>query len=338
MSLEEEYVRVCQMMSDITAHWPLVRMSRDALRKLEECAFLGDRTAVTLKTDLEGKLRSITKPEDFEKIAAALEVYAEALTYKIISDRGVALERTPGTGQFKIRRPDFVHKATSGEVYFEVKCIDFQGGTARHKVIADDALEMKADLAHRAKKPGIHFGYHEISTFERPSGPADRIDLIIDKALSNINRDQISLGATVLVLDLGRIEPEAHHPCSLLPVYYDSMVKSCVSGELWHIASGQIGNMIYCIPEFEGKTNIDRPLERNGILHEHPQLAAIAFLLNDSQAIARIFTVLNNSMQTSALVTGNIPTEFELEKIIYDISDARNDTHNTYQSKYVCRT
>jgi hypothetical protein len=61
-----------------------------------------------------------------------------------------------------------------------------------------------------------------------------------------VKADQIYFGPTVLVIDLGRYSTIPHGPSSLLPVFFHDgpPAESCVSGELWQIGLGQIGEQL----------------------------------------------------------------------------------------------
>ncbi len=292
---------------------------------------------VAARRDLIRWFGKVNKVQEFGPIAQAFEVYAEACAYLVLKAKGIALERTPGTGKDKQKRPDFIYTTSGGSIYFEVKCLDVEGGTRRHAELADRALDVAVKLDLKRRKPGVHFGELEISPFEPGSKPSDRIEKVIQKIRSNLKRDQIRYGPTILVVDLGRLELVAQHPSSLLPVYFNEGMPSitCASGELWHVAFGRKGDMIYQLPEFEGKTNLDRPLEEEGVLREFPELLGVSFILHRLAGLKEIFSLRTLSPETALLKNPLTLDEFKVGEVVRAYSDAFNDDYNTYQSNYV---
>jgi hypothetical protein len=49
------------------------------------------------------------------------------------------------------------------------------------------------------------------------------------------------------------------------------------SGELWHLAFGEIGMPMKQVLDFDGPANADRPLARQGLLRRHPFISGILF-------------------------------------------------------------
>ncbi len=105
-------------------------------------------------------------------MAQAYEAYAEASFCLVMADRGVQLERTPGTGKLNQKRPDFVHHHGNGDIYFEVKALEIAAPIARHKEIAHQALEIAADLDQRARA-GSSFR-QSVGNLRAASGNASR--------------------------------------------------------------------------------------------------------------------------------------------------------------------
>ena len=62
-----------------------------------------------------------------------------------------------------------------------------------------------------------------------------------------------------------------------IALYQEGQMKSIASGVLWHTAFGHSGDVIYKPIEFEGKSNIDSPLNRNGILIDHSYIKGLVF-------------------------------------------------------------
>jgi hypothetical protein len=210
--LSDEFVRVASMLSGLTVSVPIMLMVREQIERIETDTAT-DRTLAALERELRAKMKSIKAPEDHVQMAQAYEAYSEASFYLSMKDRHMTLERTPGTGQHKEKRPDFRHQHASGCLYFEVKALEIAEPLTRHKEIGHEALDVTAELAGRARKSGVHFGKPlEISGHIPNAGPAARIDDTIAKISNNIKLGQIQFGPTVLVVDLGRLHSIAQGP------------------------------------------------------------------------------------------------------------------------------
>ena len=104
-----------------------------------------DATLASLDRELRAKLKAVITPEDHVQMAQAYEAYSEASFYLAMKDRGVVLERTPGTGEHKAKRPDFRYSGTVGHLYFEVKALEI----AEEQHLAQQAIQ--------TKKAGVFF-------------------------------------------------------------------------------------------------------------------------------------------------------------------------------------
>ncbi len=328
--LSDEFARVASMLSGLTVSVPIMLMVRGQIERIETDATT-DQTLAALERELRAKMKSIKAPEDHVRMAQAYEAYSEASFYLSMKDRHMSLERTPGTGQHKEKRPDFRHQHASGHLYFEVKALEIAEPMVRHKKIAHEALEVAAELAGRARKPGVHFGKpQEISGHIPNAGAAARIDDTIAKISNNIKLGQIQFGPTVLVVDLGRLHSIAQGPSGLLPVFFHDgpPAESCVSGELWHVAFGLAGEQILSLPEFDGKSNLAGHQTEQGILHQFPTLMAVTFLLPRWSDKAELLTVWNVGWDQSALENSCTLAEDEIEGILASYSDGLNDQRN----------
>lgn len=334
-SLSDEYYRISQMMASLTMSWLIECMDRSVLCDIESGAQNGDVFLKECRRKIYRCLKTITDPENYDSIAQAFTMYAEANTYLLLQNKGVQLNRTPGTGGQQQKRPDFLFTHPNGEVYFEVKCLDFKGGKDRHRELSYKALDVAVDLDQRARKPGVHFGEEiVIAPFGEGSTPADRIETLISKLENNLKVEQFRYGPCILVVDLCITNPVAHHPGCILPIYYDENLKSCVSGELWHVALGYSGDMIYKIPEFDGQSNLDRCLKKDGIIHQYPELFGVSFVLHRLSGKKEIYSIHNMTPKKCKLKKQCTLSEYEIVKLIYSYSDAFNNSENGEQSNY----
>lgn len=72
----------------------------------------------------------------------------------------------------------------------------------------------------------------------------------------------------------------------MYPCFYS---KFCVSGELWHVAFGRKGHLIFKPSQFGGKGNIDGFLERDGIfISKEDCIDALIFLIPQSNKICTV--------------------------------------------------
>ena len=327
---EQEYKRVQTMLSGLTGNLPIMLMSAENIGKFAEMVISNSLMAETVN-ELRDRLRSIKVAEDYLQMSQAYEAYAEANVCFELARRDVRLERTPGTGEDKKKRPDFTYRHGSGNIYFEVKALEIVGPLTRHKEMADGALEAAADLDARARsKPGVHFSETEFSGFKHSTSASERIDIVIERINNTVKTAQLRYGPTVLMIDLGRLPVIPFGPSALLPVFFHDgpPAESCVSGELWHIALGNPGERIFRLPKFDGRSNLDGHLKKRGILHDHPGLVAISFVFPSWSGPAEILTIWNVTSEQSALQNKLTLEEHEVDELLAKFSDGLNDDRN----------
>ena len=337
MSIRDEHRRIQRMMSGLTMSWPIMSMDPQILTAIEQGSGDRDDFLRSIEKEMLRHFCAVKQPEDREPIAQAYAAYAEASAYLSFKNKGIDLVRTPGTGQHAAKRPDFLYKHQSGDICFEVKCLDFEGGDARHKSIAYEALEVAADLDARARTRGVHSGEQVLSSFEPGATPADRIETLVKKLSGNIKQGQLRYRPCILVVHLGRTMMNDHSPSCLLPVYYNDgpPCVSCVSGELWHVALGRCGDMIYRLPDFEGAGNLDRPLQERGILLQYPELLGISFVLPRLSQPTEIYSIRNVAQTGDGCGSPCGLAEHKIDELINTYSDAVNDSNNTFECKYI---
>lgn len=336
VSLRQELGRIQKIFAQLTISWPVQRFSANDLDEISRLSYGGNALMQQLESELVKAFAKIKQPSDHQPIADAYAIYAEARVALLLEQRAVKLGRTPGTGGQKQKRPDFVHNSGNEALYFEVKCLDFEGGINSHILIANDALDVYSDLDERARTRGVHSGVVEVTPFANARGVADRLEVLIDKIIGNIKIDQITYGPTILVIEMGRIQADAHDPSSLTPVYYshDFPGPSCVSGELWQIALGRIGDQIYKMPDFEGETNLDRPLQREGVLRQFPQLSGISFVVPGLSIPTKVYTIWNPEPEGFTSISGDSISDQTTGSLVYQYSDAWNDPRNSKGYRY----
>lgn len=324
-----EFIRVSKMLSQLTVSLPIMTMTRHNIERIVNDAAT-DTTLVALERELRSKLKAIDAPEAYVQMAQAYEAYSEASFYLAMKDCGVVLERTPGTGAHKAKRPDFRYTHASGNLYFEIKALEISAPLSRHKEIGYEALEIAADLDERARKPGVHLGDPQEISGHLPNADAvARIDETIMKISNNVKVGQIQYGPTILVVDLGRLNCMPQGPSGLLPVFfYGPPKESCVTGELWQIALGKPGEQIFILPEWEGKSNLAGHQTKLGILRQFPTLMAITFFLPRWSDKPEILTIWNAEWDQTKLENPCSLSQQEIETVLAGYSNGVNDQRN----------
>jgi len=264
-------------------------------------------------------------------MAQAYEAYTEAVVCDEFCRRGIELDRTPGTGKYRQKRPDFIHRAPAGDIYVEVKALEIADRLTRHSGIANEALGIAVDLDARARTPGMHFGEpHVISGHVPGTRAAGRVDQTAKRIHNVVKLEQIEYGPTILVVDLGRLAGVPYGPSGLLPVFFhdEPPAESCVSGEMWHIALGDPGERLFELPDFDGKSNLGEKQTEPGVLRQFPSLLAITFLYQSWSKPPEFFTIWNRGWDQSRLANACQLDEQAIETILRKYSDGLNDKEN----------
>ena len=76
---EEEYLRVTQMISGLTISVPLMQMTIERVRRIENAATT-DSTMDALNNELRRRLVAVKRPEDHTQLGQVYEAFAEAVT------------------------------------------------------------------------------------------------------------------------------------------------------------------------------------------------------------------------------------------------------------------
>lgn len=292
-----------------------------------EARSAGEPTLESLNNELRKRLKAVQGPQDHTPMAQTYEAYVEASFWLEMADRGVRLDRTPGTGQLNQKRR-FRPRSSGGTRVLEVKAFEIADPSTRHDQIAYDALDSAADLDARARAPGVHFGNPvEISGPLPGASLAGRLDATIEKITNNVKSDQIHYGPTVLVVDLGRFNTIPYGPSSLLPVFFHDCpaAESCESGELWQIGFGNLGEQLFSLPEFDGKTNLAGHQTRNGIFREYPGLMAITFVHPRWNQKSELLTLWNVGFDQNVIKNRCGLSESDIDDLLYKFSDGVND-------------
>lgn len=251
---------------------------------LDECKLLDSKAAsdTFIKDKIDKCLNYLDKLKiDFNpSYKSAYEEYNEAITYVELSKK-YQTNRIPETST---PTPDFKVESNGEfpfDIFVEAKALSFLDGNLNYIEAQKSSLEANISIEGQIQDgKKIAFGETIISPFlKRDKLPSTKelIDIYIDKINNNIKSGQYSLGDTVLLIDIKQLLLGSHWDESGIALYQEGLMKSIVSGVLWHTAFGQAGDTIYKPIEFEGKENIDSTLTKNGILVDNTFIKGLVF-------------------------------------------------------------
>lgn len=274
-------------LSGITNNPTLDVFNLDFCKQLDELAaadaFVCDRVKKALK---ELKLAGGIDYNDHYK--NAYDCYNEALCYHLLKQKGLDIENIKEekkpTPDFKVRYSfkNWEQEDATDTAYIEVKSLAFAQGNLQYIKAQKDALKCNIKIEEQRNK-GRRFcsGEYVVSPLgDKDHGLTDEIEILIEKINQNIKEEQYKYGKgndTILLVDLGQYRfPFEKSEC--LPVYPDLKKKCTSTGRLWTIAFGHLNERIYSEAEFEGKSNFDRNLQKEGILEQYPFIKGIVFM------------------------------------------------------------
>jgi len=265
-------------LSGVSSDYTLTHFDQSALYALEEEA----PSDSVVERFVEQMLDRLAKAGDFVDQKAwrqAFEIYSEAIAYRLLRNAGgdrIAVERMPEEDS---STPDF--KCTlAGDpprtFWVEVKTLDVVHADQRHPEMLDEGMLARDRLDRQVasgKRVAMTMG--EIAPFRKFGADPDydwragrmSIERLIDKCRQNFKAQQFALGPTFALASLLRMPIGDHGLRPLAPfAYSDLNGGACVSGALWNVCFGHMGDPIHRSPEFEGKGTFNGRLGREGIL------------------------------------------------------------------------
>lgn len=286
MKLDEIFLNLKRNTNSITANPLLDVFDQQVLASLENIA-LTDAFVADKVRNIKRLIKDVVIDYN-PKLKSAYDEYSEAITYLNLKGKFRSVERVPESA---ISMPDFKIEFDSVEngeqqtytVYAEQKSMAFSDGNLNYHQVQEDALDSKINMEGQVKKGAkIAFGEFEVSplrksTNKKAGGRKYEIETLIDKIGQNIKDGQYKQGETVLIVDLKQLLAGGDLLDSL-PVFTEPQFQSLMSGLLWNISLGTLGNLVFKQIEFEGKENIEGVLEREGILVAYPFIKAICFM------------------------------------------------------------
>ncbi|MGX8689081.1 MAG: hypothetical protein ACSW76_00350 [Bacteroidaceae bacterium] len=263
----------------------------------------------------------------------AFDMYNEAVTYYDLQQRGFKVhnipETTTPTPDFEV---EFTYRDWDGtqvaeNVFIEVKSLAFANGSQEYKKAQAAAFECNVHLEEQRER-GRRFCTSEYCVSplgEKDNGPTFEIEEFNKKISNNIKVSQFKYGNgedTILFVDMSQyMFPFKEEEC--LPIYPNILRHYSTSGRLWMIAFGINGERIFTWPEFEGKGNFDRLLERPGILNSHDYIKGIVFCTGSEKGKRKLYGLYRYEEE-----------ELKTSNFICQVCDFVNDDKNTNGYKF----
>ena len=265
-------------LSRVSTDYTLTHFDPSALYALEEEA----SSDAVVDRFVENILDRLAGSGDFVDQKAwrqAFEIYSEAIAYRLLRNAGgdrISVERMPEEDS---STPDFKCALASDPprtFYIEVKTLDIVHADQRHAEMLDDGMLVQDSLDKQVAS-GKRFAMttSEIAPYRKFRADPEydwragrmSIERLIEKCRQNFKSSQFALGPTFALASLLRMPIGDHGLRSLAPFAYDDLNGgACVSGALWNVCFGNLGDPIHRSPEFEGKGTFNGRLEREGIL------------------------------------------------------------------------
>lgn len=286
------YDKLLQLIRDINAVSSDVILRHLEMSKIKELENLSLED-VFIAEKVKEMLRNLkgTSIQDHDKHKAIYSSYTECLVYLDIKKKKFVIDRIPEEKNKKT--PDFKITYENEECYIELKTLNFLEGNLNYNEAMEGSMEATIDSYSQIKRgKRIGFGVSEIAPYGKPkkgrgyNSYLHAIESIIDKLEQNIKKEQYGMGKTILMVNATQLIIHGSYIESAVPFFTfpDTVMPYCtVSGKLWNVAFGKIGNIILYPPEFEGKPNIEGELEKKGIMWDNPFIKALCFIWIDEK-------------------------------------------------------
>ena len=259
--------------------------------------------------------------------------YSEAVCYYMLQKKGFTLKKIPEssapTPDFEVNFTikDWTGRDIPKSVFLEVKSLSFADGILQYQNAQRASLDMHIRIEESLKRGNrVGLGYYVVSplgykNIDYTSG----IEILIKKINQNIKEDQYHYEEgkdTILFVDLSQFAI-SFTMCECLPVYPDMNKKCSVSGRLWMIAFGRMGERVYDCCEFPGKENLNRDLQQEGILERYKFIKGIIFSSGVKQEEKRLYGLYRFEDQDTDAV-----------KFMGEVCDFVNDDKNSWGFEY----
>ena len=274
----------------VDEHHRLVGLSRDytldcidlgQVRLVEDEA-AADTSLNEFVRDMRAKLASRTLARH-EVLRQVFDVYGEALVCRLLRERLGGRLRIAKIPESSVPGPDFVcdlnvvrhGQALTLHFYLEVKSLDVVAAPQRLPEMLMDGVDVQIELERQIAKGKTIAMAEGVVAPHRPFGASPGYDPrsirlpvenIVQKAAGNFKNAQFQRGPTFALANLLRLPIPGQGVGTLTRAYDDPMSGSGISGALWHVAFGQVGQGIIRPEEFEGAGGADGALGRAGLL------------------------------------------------------------------------
>jgi hypothetical protein len=249
----------------------LFRVQKATFDALEVRADAADATALGFLGRLVDAARKINGPDDHERWNGFIEIYQEAVFYIIARERKIMLKSIP-TREFST--PDF-ECVEPKPAWFEVKTINVRGGVPVQDATLIDGLRAKYEAIDDAKSGGVGYGTQAVTPHGIGATHVDAVRQVIDKLAGAVKSKQLSKFPTYLIVSLDRVGlPISEKPLSQS---YKSSDGEDLSGDLWHIAAGEVVHR-FSYADQTLPTPASYELKREGLLRQFPKIAGVIFV------------------------------------------------------------
>ncbi len=303
-TIRDKLLKLCQEINSVGSSFPMSYIKLDFIEKMEleaeqNIAFKDALSQISKLSDKASK-----NIEDYNSISEIKNIYSEAYILSKLQSL-LNINKIPEASS---KTPDYKVIFRGKDLYIELKSINMLGGTLKHKDIMNDSLDSRITAEEQINKgKNVGIGVHVVQPYLShnkkydPNSTRLVIESLIDKINQNIKKEQYSLGDTLLLVDLSKQLPLHSKPLDAIQnQYFDDIGNANVSGELWSVAFGRVGDQILKHAEFEGADNLDGELEKEGILISHTYIKGLIFHANeDFYSLAQLTE--NNTNVTDCL-------------------------------------
>lgn len=223
------------------------------------------------------------------------QTLGEAQFLVMCKDKGVVLRRIPEEKDKKT--PDFGATFGSQSVFFEVKTLSVVDGAIGIAAAQESSLDAKIDIEAQLKRGKcIAIGTSEVRPYANKVKDDKTIlgvsNTLLEKARGNFKAEQFASQNTFLVLNLSVIPPLVKESKSLRPAYPDDYIfPKSVTGELWMVAFGGKGMLVFGTPGSEGEPCVEGIFDKVGVLAdaEYDSVAGLIFMIHPLNGPSQLF-------------------------------------------------
>jgi hypothetical protein len=291
--LYDALLPILQELSTYGGNFTSFHISRPVLEAVDAGAAVGDPFLEACRRKLLDTMGNFKGLQDHQTFSALFEAFHEAVFYLVAGRRGVTLRVIAASGKYG-KTPDFA-TTTVPTVRFEVKTIDVSDPLRTYDKTMAEGLDARLE-AEAAAQAGSGVGI--VARGIAPHGIAEdrrqAVEQVMKKIDSNVKYDQYSGCPTFLVVSTSRTS--LHYRAGNLRKRVKlSIYPTLASGQLFAVAAHSVGDDFYFVPEHKFNDILDLklfpeagedvvslgPLNRNGVLLDHPFIAGLIFLCTE---------------------------------------------------------